>query len=184
LTQAALSADGGDLTAVVELTQLSAVRARDRVRSRLSLGGWLAAEPLCGPDADGVRLRLDVVEVVLEDVDGAWEVEVEDYRAAAPDCLVHVESEHLLHLADQHPDAVTLLARLAGRGALQDAVRVLPLALDRYGLVLRIERVRGHVDVRLPFPAPASRAEDVSDAMRRLLTLAAQHPPCGRLRTS
>jgi hypothetical protein len=178
LTQAVLSADDGDLTAVVELTQLAAVPARERVRARLALGGWLTIEPV------DLSVRLDVAEVVLEDDEGAWEVDVDDYRAASPDCLARVESEHLLHLGSHHPDAVTLLARLAGNRALQGAVRVLPVALDRYGLVLRVERIRGYLDVRLPFPAPVRRSQDVADAMRCLLALAAQRPPCMPLRTT
>jgi len=178
LTQAVLAEADGDLTAVVELTQLVAVPARDRVRSRLTLGGWLSADPL------DLSLRLDVAEVVIEDADGAWEIDADDYRAARPDCLARIENEHLLHLGAQHPDAVTLLARLAGSRALQDAVRVLPLALDRFGLVLRIERLRGHVDVRLPFVGPVNRADDVAEAMRVLLALAARRPPCARLRTT
>lgn len=172
LTQAVLGAPDGDLAAVVELTRLAAVPARDRVRQRLSLGGWLAVDP-----ADG-SLQLAVAEVVVEDADGAWEVCPDEYLTARPDCLARVESEHLMHLGTHHPDAVTLLARLAGDDALQGAVRVLPLALDRYGLVLRVERVRGFLDVRLPFPAPVRRPEDVADAMRCLLALAARRPPC------
>jgi hypothetical protein len=178
LTQAVLSADDGELTAVVELTQLAAVPARERVRARLALGGWLTLEPV------ELSVRLDVAEVVLEDDEGAWEVDVDEYRAARPDCLARVENEHLLHLRSHHPDAVTLLARLAGNRALQGAVRVLPVALDRYGLVLRVERIRGHVDVRLPFPAPVQRSEDLADSMRCLLALAAQRPPCAALRTT
>lgn len=173
-----LEAPDGDLAAVVELTRLAAVPARDRVRQRLSLGGWLAVDP-----ADG-SLQLAVAEVVVEDAHGAWEVCPDEYLTARPDCLARVESEHLMHLGSHHPDAVTLLARLAGDDALQGAVRVLPLALDRYGLVLRVERVRGFLDVRLPFPAPVRRPEDVAEAMRCLLALAARRPPCGVLRRS
>jgi len=176
LTQAVLSAPDGDVAAVVELTRLAAIPARERVRHRLSLGGWLAADPLEG------SLRLDVVEVVVEDADGAWEVDLDEYRAARPDCLARVESDHLMHLGAHHPDAVTLLARLAGDTALQGAVRVLPLALDRYGLVLRVERARGYLDVRLPFPAPVRAPDDVAGAMRRLLALAARRPQCRALR--
>jgi hypothetical protein len=176
LTQEVLADPDGEVTAVAELTQLAAVPARDRVRTRLSLGGWLRAEPL------DTSLRLRVVEVVVEDADGAWEVGADEYRAARPDCLARLESEHLLHLGSRHPDAVTLLARLVGNGALQGAVRVLPLGLDRYGLVLRVERIRGFLDVRLPFASPVRRAEDVGEAMRRLLALAARQPPCGALR--
>jgi hypothetical protein len=178
LTQAVLADPDGELTAVAELTQLAAVPARERVRSRLTLGGWLRADPC------DLSLRLGVVEVVVEDLDGAWEVPVDEYHAARPDCLARVESEHLLHLGSHHQDAVSLLARLAGNSALQGAVRVLPLALDRYGLVLRIERIRGFVDVRLPFPSPVRRAEDVGEAMRNLLALAARQPPCRALRPS
>ena len=129
-------------------------------------------------------MRLEVAEVVLEDDEGAWEIDADEYRAARPDCLARVENEHLLHLGSHHPDAVTLLARLAGNRALQGAVRVLPVALDRYGLVLRVERIRGYVDVRLPFPAAVQRSEDLADSMRCLLALAAQRPPCAALRTT
>lgn len=175
LTQAVMSADGGDLTAIVELTQLAALPARNRVRARLSLGGWLAPGPA------ERSLRLDVAEVVLEDDDGAWEVDLDEYRTATPDCLARLESDHLLHLDAHHADAVTLLARLAGGRALQGAVRVLPLALDRYGMVLRVERIRGHLDVRLPFPAVVRTSEELAASMRCLLALAARQPPCAAL---
>ena len=107
---------------------------------------------------------------------------LDEYRAARPDCLARVESGHLMHLGAHHPDAVALLARLAGDAALQGAVRVLALALDRYGLVLRVERVRGFLDVRLPFPEPVRRPDDVAGAMRCLLALATRRPPCRTLR--
>lgn len=73
----------------------------------------------------------------------------------------------LTHLADTHPGAVERLTRLID--PVHGAVRVRPLAVDRHGLTLRIERARTHGDVRLPFHTPADDVAQLTERMHRLL---------------
>jgi hypothetical protein len=49
---------------------------------------------------------------------------------------------------------------------------VQPLAVDRHGLTLRIERLRSHGDVRLPFHAPADDVAQLTERMHVLLSRA------------
>jgi hypothetical protein len=64
---------------------------------------------------------------------------------------------------------MSALSRLLDATALQAAVRVRPLRLDRLGLVLRVERLRGHTDLRLPFTRPVSSPAWVGPAIADLL---------------
>jgi hypothetical protein len=100
-------------------------------------------------------------------------VGLEEFAAAAPDPLATAEARLLTHLADCHGDAVERLTRLVDAGSLYGAVRVRPLAVDRHGLTLRIERVRSHGDVRLPFHAPADTVAQLTERVHVLLTQAA-----------
>jgi hypothetical protein len=50
--------------------------------------------------------------------------------------------------------------------------RVLPLAVDRHGLTLRIERTRAHGDVRLPFHTPADDLAQLTERVHALLAQA------------
>lgn len=198
---------GQDLTVVLEFTDVIAVAVRDRVRARLSLGGWVSVGvpdspgQIAGTNGTGdpgdnggrarddagaavppgsVRLCVDVAEVVLEDDSGAWAVELDEYRDARPDCLARVEAGQLLHLASRHPGAITLLTRLIGDPLLAGARRVVPVTLDRYGVVMRVERARGHVDVRLPFRAPITRPAEAAAELRHLLAIATHRTTCSR----
>ena len=51
-------------------------------------------------------------------------------------------------------------------------MRVQPLAVDRHGLTLRIERARAHGDVRLPFHAPPTTSRQLTERMHVLLAQA------------
>jgi hypothetical protein len=62
-----------------------------------------------------------------------------------------------------------LVAR-AGSGLPRGVVRVLPLAVDRYGIALRCEYRQGRCDLRLLFPATARDATEAGEQVRRLLT--------------
>ncbi|WP_405000787.1 DUF2470 domain-containing protein [Kitasatospora cathayae] len=80
------------------------------------------------------------------------------------------------HLADGHADALGLLTGLLDPALLTHHPDVRPLALDRHGLVLRLDHPHSHRDVRLVFPEPACDTEDFGHRMHELLT-AAQHGP-------
>ena len=163
LLAAAICAPRGEPSAVLEFADVAPVPVRDRVRARLWLAGWFSVR-------DG-HLAFRPTRVVLRQRSGALVVDAGEFAAAAPDPLAAAEARLLTHLADCHADAVERLTRLVDPGSLHGAVRVQPLAVDRHGLTLRIERVRSGGDVRLPFHAPA---DDVSQLTERIHALLAQ----------
>jgi hypothetical protein len=172
------------LPAVLDFTDAAPVPLRDRIRARLTLAGWLsplsAVEatqwPAVGdaPRGDRTLLRLDPARIELTDGAAIVPVSLDAHARSEPDPLAPVEAECLQHLVTHHPDAVELLCRLVDPRVIQHAVRVLPAALDRYGLVLRAERHRGHVDVRLPFTRRADTAPAAGVELRTLLVQATQ----------
>ncbi|MEV6177063.1 DUF2470 domain-containing protein [Streptomyces sp. NPDC052015] len=165
LLTASICAPRGEPSAVLEFADVAPVPVRNRIRARLWLAGWFVPE-------DG-RLTLHATRVVLKQPSGAVVVDLDEFAAAAPDPLATAEAQLLTHLADAHPDAVERLTRLVQRDSLHGAVRVQPLAVDRHGLTLRIERARAHGDVRLPFHAPADDVGQLTERMHVLLGQAA-----------
>ncbi|MGA5515799.1 DUF2470 domain-containing protein [Streptomyces pseudogriseolus] len=172
LHAAALCAPRGEPSAVLEFADVAPVPVRERVRARVWLAGWFSAE-------DG-RLALRPTRVVLRRPSGALLVGPDEFAAAAPDPLAGAEARLLTHLADCHADAVDRLTRLVDPASLQGAVRVRPLAVDRHGLTLRIERARTDGDVRLPFHAPADDVAQLTERMHVLLSQAASAVTCPR----
>jgi hypothetical protein len=172
LLAAAVCAPRGEPSAVLEFADVAPVPVRSRIRSRLWLAGWFA------PEEEHLVFR--PTRAVLRRPAGAVLVDLDEYAAAVPDPLVMAEPRLLTHLADCHPDAVERLTRLVGPESLHGAVRVQPLAVDRHGLTLRIERVRGHGDVRLPFHRPADDVAQLAERMGVLLAQAGR--ACGRAR--
>ncbi|MEW2251624.1 DUF2470 domain-containing protein [Streptomyces sp. NPDC006975] len=164
LWAAAICAPRGEPSAVLEFADVAPVPVRRRIRARLWLAGWFTAED------DHLAFR--PTRVVLRRPSGAVVVGLDDFAAAAPDPLAGAEAHLLTHLADAHPDAVERLTRLVDPGSLHGAVRVRPLAVDRHGLTLRIERARTHGDVRLPFHTPADDVGQLTERMHHLLAQA------------
>ncbi|QNP74448.1 DUF2470 domain-containing protein [Streptomyces roseirectus] len=164
LVTAAICAPRGEPSAVLEFADVAPVPVRGRIRARLWLAGWFAPE-------DGA-LGFHATRIVLKQPTGAVVVDRDEFATAAPDPLATAEAQLLTHLADSHPDAVERLTRLVGRDSLHGAVRVQPLAVDRHGLTLRIERARTHGDVRLAFHAPADDVSQLTERMHALLTQA------------
>ncbi|MEU5280969.1 DUF2470 domain-containing protein [Streptomyces asoensis] len=165
LLTAAICAPRGEPSAVLEFADVAPVPVRTRIRARLWLAGWFTPE-------DG-HLAFHATRVVLREPTGAVVVALDEFAAAAPDPLATAEAHLLTHLADAHPDAVERLTRLVRPDSLHAAVRVRPLAVDRHGLTLRIERARAHGDVRLAFHAPADDVGQLTERMHVLLTQAA-----------
>jgi hypothetical protein len=154
-----------DVAAVLELTDVAPTPVRSRVRARATLGGWLSAT------GDGV-MALELAEATLQDpaygADAEVAVEPADFAAAAPDPLAHAEADLLCHLSSAHPDAVDRLARLIPPHHLHGVRRIVPVRLDRYGVVLRLEFAARARDVRLPFLTPLERPEDTGERMQEL----------------
>ncbi|MFI9820357.1 DUF2470 domain-containing protein [Streptomyces sp. NPDC052013] len=164
LLAAAICAPRGEPSAVLEFADVAPVPVRGRIRARLWLAGWFSVQ-------DG-HLAFQATRVVLRRPSGAVVVDPDEFAAAAPDPLVLAEARLLTHLADCHADAVERLTRLVDTDSLHGAVRVQPLAVDRHGLTLRIERARSHGDVRLAFHAPADDVAQLTERMHVLLSQA------------
>ncbi|WP_405674299.1 DUF2470 domain-containing protein [Streptomyces canus] len=162
LVAAAICTPRGEPSAVLEFADVAPVPVRSRIRARLWIAGWFVP-------GDG-RLEFKATRVVLRRPSGAVVVDLDDFAAAEPDPLATAGARLLTHLADCHPDAVERLTRLVEADSLHGAVRVQPLAVDRHGLTLRIERTRAHGDVRLPFHAPADDVARLTERMHVLLT--------------
>ncbi|HEY8984433.1 MAG TPA: DUF2470 domain-containing protein [Streptomyces sp.] len=174
LVTAAICAPRGEPSAVLEFADVAPVAVRARIRSRLWLAGWFTPE-----DGGGGVLGFHATRIVLKQPAGAVVVDRDEFASAAPDPLADAEAQLLTHLSDSHPDAVERLTRLVGRDSLHGAVRVRPLAVDRHGLTLRIERARTQGDVRLAFHSPADDVSQLSERMHALLTQASG-VACGR----
>ncbi|MFF4272680.1 DUF2470 domain-containing protein [Streptomyces sp. NPDC001536] len=164
LLAAAICAPRGEPSAVLEFADVSPVPVRNRIRARLWLAGWFVPE-----EGD---LAFRATRVVLRRPSGAVVVDLDEFAAAAPDPLATAEARLLTHLADCHSDAVERLTRLVEPDSLHGAVKVQPIAVDRHGLTLRIERTRAHGDVRLPFHRPADDVAQLTERMHVLLTQA------------
>ncbi|MFE3168767.1 DUF2470 domain-containing protein [Streptomyces sp. NPDC059224] len=164
LLTAVVCAPRGEPSAVLEFADVAPVAVRDRVRARLWLAGWFVP-------SDG-HLVFQPTRVVLCRPSGAVVVDLDEFAAARPDPLAGAEAHLLTHLADAHPEAVERLTRLVEPESLHAATRVRPLAVDRHGLTLRIERTRAHGDVRLAFHEPAGDVTQLTERMHVLLTRA------------
>ncbi|WP_280502913.1 DUF2470 domain-containing protein [Nocardia farcinica] len=184
---AALVANHGPAgaAAVLELTDHAPLPLREPVRALVWLRGVVRAVPetaqraLAGAVAEeyphpqlldvghgATLLRLVVGTAVVADATGAESVPAAQVRTAAPDPFCQLEAAWLQHLDADHPDILAQLARkLPPRLRTGD---VHPLAIDRYGLTLRVEGHDGDHDVRLPFSAPVDDVESLSRAVRTL----------------
>ncbi|WP_236242494.1 DUF2470 domain-containing protein [Streptomyces sp. CC228A] len=153
----------------VELTDIAPTPVRDRLRARVTLTGLVAA-PYSAETTESTCMHLG--QAVIEDAEGRTYVPLAHLEAAETDPLAGCEAAMLHHLVADHPDLVTLLLRLADPAAKRDLVRALPLAIDRYGITLRLEHTGTQQDVRLPFPSPVTDVDHVGPRIHALLTAA------------
>jgi hypothetical protein len=171
-------APGGTLETMIEFTDVAPVSVPDRVRVRVSLSGSLRlADDRTGPGP--IALRFEPGGITLEEGGRSHDVGLDELRTAEPDPLAETEAELLIHLAGAHQDAVELLSQLVEPRLLTGVTRVDPLRLDRYGIVLRLQRLRGHRDVRLGFPTPL---RNPVHAVVQIQTLLAHARTCPRRR--
>ncbi|MDN3358778.1 DUF2470 domain-containing protein [Actinomadura sp. DC4] len=171
----------GDVTATIEFTDVAPVAVPDRIRARVVLGGWIALAdggPATQPDLTPLSFEAATVEL---EHGGQWvDVDPDEFAVAEPDPLAETEAEILTHLAGAHSDAIELLAQLVDARLLNGVTRVDPLRLDRYGVVLRLQRAGGTHDVRLAFPSPL---RNPAHGVVELRTLLARARACPRRRT-
>ncbi|MCZ7461833.1 DUF2470 domain-containing protein [Streptomyces sp. WMMC940] len=159
----------GTLAVVLKFTDVAPVAVRDRVRSRVTVAGWLAQAPPEREESGTVTFRMVTAHVALETPTGPVTVGLDELALARPDVLALHEAAMLTHLVDDHPDVVAQLTRLVDPRLLQGVVRVWPLAMDRRGITLRLEHPHSQRDVLLPFPAPVRDPGHAGDRVRELL---------------
>ncbi|MGW2085366.1 DUF2470 domain-containing protein [Streptomyces sp. NPDC001880] len=178
VARAATHAEDDGPTAVLEITDVAPVSVPHRIRGRAWVSGRLTTVPgMAGPGR--TMLRLETNEAYIDDLWGAQEVGPEEFRDAEPDPLAGYETELLQHLHAVHGEQVASLCGLLGERAAgrcpAHLPSVVPLALDRYGLRLRLREAGGRCyDARFEFPAPVRDIGELRQAMYTLFE-AAEH---------
>ena len=155
----------GPLPALIEITDVSPVAMRNRIRGRATLAGGLRLRA-------GTTTHFDLAAADLTERGITAHVSPAEFVAARPDLLASREAALLCHLVDAHADLVSWLSRLVPIERLHGVTRVHPLHLDRFGIVLRLEFPSQDRDVRLPFGEPVTAVEDAPSRMLELLARA------------
>jgi hypothetical protein len=193
----ALDLSDSPLPALIEVTDVSPVAMRNRLRARATLAGALRGPQgeasraglggaLRGPQGEASRAGLggglhaawsttahfDLADADLTERGPTLHISPADFAAAVPDLLASREAALLCHLVDAHADLVSWLSRLVAAERLHGVTRVHPLSIDRYGIVLRLEFPSADRDVRLPFGQPVVTVEDAPSRMLELLARA------------
>lgn len=160
---------------VLEVSDVAPVPVRDRIRARVRLFGTAAAsqQTTHGIHIQPTHVHLDTggATIALDPVD-LWRAE--------PDPLALAEAGLLGHLDSCHPDTMEMLARLVPDEFRAQAGRIAPVALDRGGIVLRVEHTSGHIDVRLHFARNLTHACEAADALAALLRSGEAPAPVAR----
>jgi len=180
---------GGELAAMLELTDRAPVDLREPVRALLWITGQIRLPDLAAarriavqvadshPHPDLLRLghgatlvRLDPGFAVLSDAEGTAALIPVELAAARPDPFCRYERHWLAHLERAHPEVFEALARYLP-APLRDRreARVRPLAVDRCGLRLRVETASGDHDVRLAWQDGASTVAELRVQMGLLV---------------
>ncbi|MEU5655834.1 DUF2470 domain-containing protein [Streptomyces sp. NPDC047737] len=177
VVRAATRAQGDELTAVLELTDVAPVSVPHRIRGRARVAGWLTSVPgLAQPGR--MMLRLEFGEASVDDLWGYEEVEPEDFRDAVADPMAAHEAELLQHLHAAHGDRMATLSALLGErgdcGCAGGGTEAVPVALDRFGLRVRfVEGGGACFDARFEFPEPVGDIVEIRRAMHTLFEAAA-----------
>ncbi|MFF0445217.1 DUF2470 domain-containing protein [Streptomyces sp. NPDC004609] len=169
----------GPVRATLEFTDIAPTPVRDRVRARVLLAGWLL--PASEHSGPGGSRCMEFDRAVLERAGERTAVGLDELMEAETDPLATCEAGMLTHMVDDHRDIVGLLLRLVKPRLTVGARRALPLAIDRYGITLRLEYARSHEDARLPFPSPIKDVDQAGARIHALVASARHRSPRSRL---
>ncbi|QMU77824.1 DUF2470 domain-containing protein [Streptacidiphilus sp. PB12-B1b] len=158
---------GGGAPALIEWTDVAPVAVRGRIRARVRIAGRLHP-PQPGPEGT-VTMLLEPRQVALATGRETTLVDPAGLCAAEPDPVAPFEAALLIHLDEDHRDQVAAMTRLIHPQDLLGVVRVVPLALDRYGIVLRLEYPRAQRDARLVFAEPLTDVDQVGALIHTLV---------------
>ena len=195
-----LEARGGELSAMLELTDRAPVELREPVRALLWVTGRIRLPEAAAarriavqvadvqPHPDLLRLghgatlvRLDPGFAVISDAEGTAALTPVELAAARPDPFCHYERPWLAHLEQAHPEVFGALVRYLP-APLRDRreARVRPLAVDRCGLRLRVETAEGDHDVRLAWRDGAHTVPELRTQMGLLVGCPFRDPAAGQ----
>jgi hypothetical protein len=148
--------------------------ARVARRAALRIAADAPDERLLDIGRTDVLLRMDPGSVVLSDAEGTGTFTPAQVAAAPHDPLVTAGDAwlaHLAHLAHEHASLLAGLARHLPVALRHPGATIVPLAVDRLGLRLRVETDRGDHDVRIGFSAPVACPRMLGAEVRRLADL-------------
>lgn len=157
---------------MLEIADPAPVPVRDRIRATVRIYGDAARS---GEVTHGIRIQ--PASVHLQTSGATLTLNPVDLWLAEPDPLALCEAQLLGHLDSCHPETMDMLAGLIPDEFRAHARRIAPIALDRAGIVLRVEQAVGHLDVRLAFPREATDAEQAARALAVLLSAALPSAP-------
>ncbi|RPK65834.1 hypothetical protein EES43_07120 [Streptomyces sp. ADI96-02] len=160
---------GERVPARLEFTDIAPTPVRDRLRARVTVTGLLTAPYSTDTERSTC---MEFGQAVLQDAEGRTFVTLEELEETAPDPVAPCEAGMLTHLMDDHGELVPLLLRLVRPHPDRGMVRAVPVAMDRYGVTLRLEYPRDHRDVRLPFPKPVTDIDQAGPQIHALLSAA------------
>jgi hypothetical protein len=154
-------------------------------RAALRIAADSADERLLDVGHSDALLRMDPGSVVLSDAEGTGTFTPAEVAAAAPDPFVSCGDSWLSHLSLAHGSLLTGLAQHLPAALRRLEHTVVPLAVDRLGLRLRVETDRGDHDVRIGFSTPVACPRMLGAQVRRLAELSpaasqAPHPAAER----
>ncbi|HWU08201.1 MAG TPA: DUF2470 domain-containing protein [Streptomyces sp.] len=168
-SEAVSTTPGPRIPVRLEFTDIAPTPVRDRMRARVTVTGLLSA-PYSTEATESTCMEFG--QAVFEDHGGRAFVTLDALLETDPDPIATNEAAMLTHLMDEHSELVPLLLRLAQPQPDKGVVRVLPLAMDRYGVTLRLEYPGAHRDVRLPFPKTVAHLDQAGPQIHALLSAA------------
>ncbi|MBC9713101.1 DUF2470 domain-containing protein [Streptomyces sp. TRM66268-LWL] len=178
--EAALHPEARRTPVRLEFTDIAPTAVRDRLRARLTVTGILEA-PYAAHATESFCMEYG--QALLETERGRTFVTLQELHACEADPLAACEAGMLTHLVDRHSELVPLLVRLVRPYPRPGLLRVLPVALDRYGMTLRLEYADTHTDARLPFSSPVDHPDEVRPQIHALLDATRRAPYGSGLRT-